>query len=48
MIGDEIPLRKMVSTDMIDMTSACQRTADVLANVTDDQLTAATPCESCD
>jgi uncharacterized protein (TIGR03086 family) len=35
----------MVSTDMIDMTPACQRTADVLANVTDDQLSAATPCE---
>ena len=34
-----------VSTDMIDMTSACQRTAHVLANVTDDQLTASTPCE---
>lgn len=30
---------------MIDLTSACQRTAQVLANVTDDQLTAATPCE---
>src|SRR5690349_24102146 len=30
---------------MIDMTSACQRTAQVLANVTDDQLTASTPCE---
>ncbi|MCV7039593.1 TIGR03086 family protein [Mycolicibacterium moriokaense] len=30
---------------MIDMTSACQRTAQVLANVTDDQLTAPTPCE---
>jgi uncharacterized protein (TIGR03086 family) len=29
---------------MIDFTSACQRTADVLANVTDDQLTAPTPC----
>jgi uncharacterized protein (TIGR03086 family) len=26
------------------MTPACQRTADVLTNVTDDQLTAATPC----
>jgi uncharacterized protein (TIGR03086 family) len=30
---------------MIDMTSACQRTAQVLANVTDYQLTASTPCE---
>lgn len=30
---------------MIDFTSACQRTAQVLANVTDDQLTASTPCE---
>jgi uncharacterized protein (TIGR03086 family) len=30
---------------MIDMTSACQRTAQVLANVSDDQLTASTPCE---
>jgi uncharacterized protein (TIGR03086 family) len=30
---------------MIDFTSACQRTADVLGNVTDEQLTAATPCE---
>ena len=30
---------------MIDLTSACQRTTDVLANVTDDQLTAPTPCE---
>jgi uncharacterized protein (TIGR03086 family) len=29
---------------VIDMTPACQRTADVLTNVTDDQLTAATPC----
>ena len=31
---------------MIDLTSACQRTADVLANVSDDQLTAPTPCEN--
>ncbi len=31
---------------MIDLTSACQRTAQVLANVTDDQLTAPTPCEN--
>jgi uncharacterized protein (TIGR03086 family) len=30
---------------MIDMTAACQRTADVLANVTDEQLTGPTPCE---
>jgi uncharacterized protein (TIGR03086 family) len=30
---------------MIDMTTACQRTADVLTNVSDDQLSAATPCE---
>ena len=30
---------------MIDLTPACQRTADVLANVSDDQLTAPTPCE---
>ncbi|WP_308214842.1 maleylpyruvate isomerase N-terminal domain-containing protein, partial [Mycolicibacter minnesotensis] len=30
---------------MIDMTSACRRTAQVVANVTDDQLTAPTPCE---
>lgn len=30
---------------MIDLTPACQRTSDVLANVTDDQLSAATPCE---
>jgi uncharacterized protein (TIGR03086 family) len=30
---------------VIDFTPACQRTADVLANVTDDQLSAATPCE---
>lgn len=30
---------------MIDMTPACQRTAEVLANVTDDQLAASTPCE---
>jgi uncharacterized protein (TIGR03086 family) len=29
---------------MIDLTPACQRTADVLANITDEQLTAATPC----
>jgi uncharacterized protein (TIGR03086 family) len=30
---------------MIDPTQACQRTADVLANVTDGQLSAPTPCE---
>jgi uncharacterized protein (TIGR03086 family) len=31
--------------DMIDLTPACGRTADVLAHVNDDQLAAATPCE---
>jgi uncharacterized protein (TIGR03086 family) len=30
---------------VIDLTPACQRTADVLANVTDDQLSIGTPCE---
>lgn len=30
---------------MIDFTAACQRTADVLSNVTDEQLDARTPCE---
>ena len=30
---------------MIDLTSACQRTADVLMNVTDEQLNGRTPCE---
>src|SRR5215217_3693802 len=30
---------------MNDLTSACRRTADVLAGVTDDQLSLATPCE---
>jgi uncharacterized protein (TIGR03086 family) len=30
---------------MIDLTPACQRTAEVLANVTDEQLAASTPCE---
>ena len=30
---------------MIDLTSACKRTADVLAGVTDEQLTLPTPCE---
>lgn len=30
---------------MIDLTPACRRTAEVLANVPDDQLSAATPCE---
>ncbi|WP_083410385.1 TIGR03086 family metal-binding protein [Mycolicibacterium rutilum] len=30
---------------MIDLTAACRRTADVLVNVTDDQLSAPTPCE---
>jgi uncharacterized protein (TIGR03086 family) len=34
-----------VSIGMIDFTQACQRTAAVLANVTDDQLGAPTPCE---
>ena len=34
-----------VSTDMIDMTSACRRTAEVLANVDDEQLNSPTPCE---
>ncbi|MGV0644284.1 TIGR03086 family metal-binding protein [Mycolicibacterium sp. XJ2546] len=29
---------------MIDLTPACRRTTDVLATVTDDQLSAATPC----
>lgn len=31
---------------MIDMTPACQRTAELLAHVTDEQLTAPTPCEN--
>ncbi|HYO05265.1 MAG TPA: maleylpyruvate isomerase N-terminal domain-containing protein, partial [Mycobacterium sp.] len=30
---------------MIDMASACARTADVLAAVTEDQLNGSTPCE---
>jgi uncharacterized protein (TIGR03083 family) len=30
---------------MIDLTPACKRTADVLMNVTDDQLNGRTPCE---
>ena len=30
---------------MIDLTSACKRTADVLAGVTDQQLTLRSPCE---
>jgi uncharacterized protein (TIGR03086 family) len=30
---------------MIDLTPACERTADVLANVADEQLTEPTPCE---
>jgi len=30
---------------MNDLTPACRRTADVLAAVTDDQLSLATPCE---
>ena len=31
---------------MIDLTSACRRTADVLAKVDDEQLNAPTPCEN--
>ena len=31
---------------MIDLTPACRRTAHVLAGVTDEQLTAPTPCEN--
>jgi uncharacterized protein (TIGR03086 family) len=30
---------------MIDLTPACRRTSDVLANVTDEQLAAGTPCD---
>jgi uncharacterized protein (TIGR03086 family) len=30
---------------MIPLTPACQRTVEVLANVSDEQLTASTPCE---
>jgi uncharacterized protein (TIGR03086 family) len=30
---------------MIDMTPACQRTAEVLANVNEEQLSSPTPCE---
>ena len=30
---------------MIDLTPACQRTSDVLMNVTDEQLNGRTPCE---
>jgi uncharacterized protein (TIGR03086 family) len=30
---------------MTDLTPACRRTADLLANVTDEQLSASTPCE---
>ena len=30
---------------MIDLTPACQRTIEVLANVTDEQLSATTPCD---
>jgi uncharacterized protein (TIGR03086 family) len=30
---------------MIDLTSACQRTSDVLMHVTDEQLNGRTPCE---
>src|SRR5262245_65861413 len=36
----------MVNTTMIDMTSACLRTADVVANVDDENLDAATPCQN--
>jgi uncharacterized protein (TIGR03086 family) len=35
---------KEVSTVMIDLTSACRRTSDVLAGLDDTQLTAPTPC----
>ena len=31
---------------MIDLTSACQRTAGVVTKVGDDQLAAATPCKN--
>lgn len=31
--------------DMIELTTACQRTADLLAGVTDEQLDLPTPCE---
>jgi uncharacterized protein (TIGR03086 family) len=34
----------MVYTVMINLTSACQRTANVLTNVTDDELNGPTPC----
>jgi uncharacterized protein (TIGR03086 family) len=34
-----------VITHMTDLTQACQRTADVLVNVTDEQLNGPTPCE---
>jgi uncharacterized protein (TIGR03086 family) len=30
---------------MIDLTPACQRTAEILTNVADEQLAASTPCE---
>ena len=30
---------------MIDLTTACQRTSDVLMNITDEQLNGRTPCE---
>ena len=36
---------RLVSTYMNDLTSACRRTADLLAGVTDDQLSLPTPCE---
>jgi uncharacterized protein (TIGR03086 family) len=35
----------VVNTDMTDLSPACQRTADVLARVTDEQLNQPTPCE---
>jgi uncharacterized protein (TIGR03086 family) len=40
-----IPGAAAVSTDMMDMSLACQRTADVLMNVTDEQLDDPTPCQ---
>jgi uncharacterized protein (TIGR03086 family) len=35
----------VVNTHMTDLSPACQRTADVLARVTDEQLNQPTPCE---
>jgi uncharacterized protein (TIGR03086 family) len=40
-----IPGAGRVDTCAVDMTQACQRTADVLMNVTDEQLNGPTPCE---